>query len=100
MKTAKQEEYLIKFKKPYSFDGKEYAEVDLSGLENLSTKDLVAADKTFIASGQSAVVAELSVGYSCIIASKVTGKPIEFFEDLPGNEGIKVKNTVARFFYE
>jgi hypothetical protein len=42
---------------------------------------------------------EMSIGYSCIIASKATGKPLEFFENMPANEAIKLKNKVASFFY-
>lgn len=90
-------ELKIIFKKPYKFEGKEYTEVDLSEIENLSTGDLIDADKQFSSSGQMAVMNEMTTGYSCIIASKVTGKPVEFFENLPAGEGLKVKKIVMGF---
>lgn len=92
-------DYLIKFNKPYEFEGKEYTEVDLSGLENLKARDLSEAEKIFVSSGNVAVVNEMSVGYACIIASKATKLPIEFFEQLPAKESVKVKNVVTGFFY-
>ena len=32
---------VVKFSKPYHFEGKEYTEVDLSGLEGLTVKDAI-----------------------------------------------------------
>lgn len=90
-------DFIIVFKRPYNFEGKEYKEIDLSGIKNLSTKDLIDADKQFSATGQVALMNEITTGYACIIASKGTGLPIEFFENLPAYEGLKVKNKVMGF---
>lgn len=92
--------YLVKFRKPYQFEGQEYMEIDLSGLESLTTQDLVEADKVFVQTGNVAAMNEMSVGYSCIVAAKATGKPIEFFSRMPAKDGIEIKNMVAHFFYE
>lgn len=92
-------EFLIVFNKPYTFEGTEYKEIDLSGIENLSTKDLAKADQTFVSTGQVAVMNEMSTGYACILASEVTHKPIEFFEGLPAKEGIKVKTVISNFLF-
>jgi hypothetical protein len=91
--------YLITFKKPYNFEGTEYKDVDLSALEDLKTKDLIQADTTFVSTGNAAVMNEMSIGYNCLLASKATDKPIEFFENLPCGEGIKVKTIVQGFLY-
>ncbi|WP_100406674.1 phage tail assembly protein [Bacillus solitudinis] len=91
------DDYKITFKKPYSFEGKEYTEVDISGIENLTTKDLIDADKHFNASGQMAIMNEMTTGYACIVASKGSDKPVEFFENLPASDGLKVKNRVMNF---
>ena len=85
------------FQKPFNFEGKEYKEVDLSNIENLATKDLIEADKIFNNTGQVALMNEMATGYTCIIASKATELPIEFFENLPAREGLKVKNKVMGF---
>ncbi|MFC4403321.1 phage tail assembly protein [Gracilibacillus xinjiangensis] len=90
-------DYVVEFKNPYTFEGEEFSKIDLSGLENLSTKDLIEADKQFNTSGQMALMNEMTTGYSCIVASKATGKPVEFFEGLPAGEGLKLKNTVMGF---
>ncbi|MGG1599319.1 phage tail assembly protein [Paenibacillus naphthalenovorans] len=90
-------EYIIKFKKPHTFEGGEYTEIDLSGLENLNTSDLIDADKEFSTSGQFSMMNELTIGYTCIVAAKATGKPVEFFQRLPASDGLKVKNKVMGF---
>jgi hypothetical protein len=92
-------EYLIRFKKPYRYEEAEYKEIDLSGLESLTAKDLIDAEKQFAANGQIAAINEMNIGYVCIVAAKASGKPVEFFETLPANEAIKVKNAVTNFFY-
>lgn len=92
-------QYLIEFKKPYRFEEKEYIQVDLSGLDGLTAKDLIDAEKQFAASGQVAAINEMNIGYVCIVAAKASKQPVEFFEKLPANEAIKVKNAVTGFFY-
>lgn len=89
--------FKIEFKKPYNFEGKEYTEVDLSGIENLATKDLIDADKQFNAAGNMAIMNEMQTAYACIIASKVTKLPEEFFINLPAKSGMQVKGIVMNF---
>lgn len=94
------ESLLIKFKKPYVFERKEYTEIDLSGLEDLSAADMIAVNK--IMSRTSAgidVMPEVSLEYACIFASKATKQPIEFFTNLPPKEAMKVKNRVMGFLF-
>ena len=37
-----EESLILKFKKPYVFEGKEYTEVDLSAMEDMTAEDLCA----------------------------------------------------------
>lgn len=92
-------EYLIKFNKPYTFESQNYDSVNLSNIENLSTSDLIAADKVYLGSGNMSPTSEMTLAYACIIAAKVTQKPIEFFNQLPAKEGMKVKTAVVNFLY-
>ena len=99
--TQKQEEnkYLIKFRKPFIFEDETYKEIDLSGLEDLSAKYMIQAQRTMERSGSINVLPEMSLEYACIFASKATKIPVEFFQALPPKEAIKVKNKVTNFFY-
>lgn len=97
MKTTSNE-YLITFKKPFTFEGKEYKEVDISGIEKLTTGDLIEADGQFGNTGQFAVMNEMTTGYACIVAAQSSDKPIEFFQQLPAVEGVKLKRIVMGFF--
>ncbi|WP_404427306.1 phage tail assembly protein [Ureibacillus chungkukjangi] len=95
--NAVQEEKKVVFKKPFNFEGEEYKEVDLNGLDDLTTTDLIEADKQFSTSGQFSVMNEVTIGYAIIVAAKASKKPVEFFEKLPASEGVKVKNMVMGF---
>lgn len=93
------ESMYVQFRKPYVFDDEAYNGVDLSGLENLSARDMIATQRQMEKSGSINVIPEMSIEYACIFASKATGLPVEFFQDLPPREAIKVKNRVTSFFY-
>ena len=91
--------YLIKFRKPFVWEDNTYTEIDMSGLEDLSAKDMIAAQRTMEKSGSINVLPEMSLEYACIFASRATKMPVEFFQALPPKEAIKVKNKVTNFFY-
>lgn len=96
---ADEKDFYIKFKKPYKFDDETYEGVDLSGLEDLSARDMIATQRTMERSGSINVLPEMTLEYACLFASKATGLPVEFFQELPPREAIKVKNRVTNFFY-
>jgi len=90
---------VLKFTKPYKFEGEEYNEVDLSNLENLTASDMIAAQKQVNKGGNVDIIPEMSLQYACIISARVSKKPIEFFTALPAKEAIKLKNIVTGFLY-
>ena len=91
-------DYLITFKKPFVFEGKEYTEVDLSGLETKLTGD-----------DYNEIIVQLSVDertmpetcpmFAFLAASLVTDLPVEFFKAMPAREAMDVKNTVMSYFF-
>ncbi len=97
--TEEENKYLIKFRRPFIWEDNTYTEIDMSGLEDLSAKDMIAAQRTMEKSGSINVLPEMSLEYACIFASKATKMPVEFFQALPPKEAIKVKNKVTNFFY-
>lgn len=90
---------LLKFNRPYNFEGTEYTEVDLSGLEDITAADMIRVQRAMTGSGTVEVIPEMTIQYACLISAEVTKKPIEFFNGLPGKEAIKLKNAVTGFFY-
>ena len=91
--------FLVFFKKPFTFEGVSYESVDLSGLESLSAADMIAVNKTIERGGTVNVLPEMSLEYACLISSRASGKPVEFFKALPPKEALKIKNRVTNFLY-
>ena len=85
---------VITFSRKYNYEGKEYGQVDLSGLE-----DMTAANKILEKSGSFSFLPEMSLEYACIISARATKMPLEFFQRLHPRDAIKVKNKVTSFFY-
>ncbi len=91
---------ILKLKKPYKFEGKEYSEIDLSGLEDLTAADMIAVNKYMDRTSRGIqVMPEVSLEYACVLASKATQMPIEFFTGLPPKQAIRVKNRVMGFLF-
>ena len=80
-------------------EGKDYTEVDLSGMDDLSAEDMIAADRYLTRSGSFSVMPEMTLEYACFIATRAAKQPIEFFRGLPPKDALKVKNRVTSFFY-
>ena len=97
--TDEDKPHYVKFSKPYHFEGEQYDGVDLSGMEDLSTQDMLAAEKHLARNGVVTPLPEMSMEYVCYIAMLSTDKPIEFFRGLPVKDAIKLKNRVTNFFY-
>lgn len=90
---------ILKFRKPYKFEGVEYTEVDLSAMEDMTAADLCAVGKIMTKLGIVNPVAEMTVDYAIYMAARASGKPVEFFQGLPPKEGIRLKNMVTGFLY-
>lgn len=92
-------ELYVRFRRPFVFEDETYEGVDLSGLEDLSARDMIATQRVMERSGSINVIPEMSLEYACIFVSKATKLPVEFFQSLPPREAVKVKNRVTSFFY-
>jgi len=91
--------YLVKFNKPYEFEGQEYNDLDLSKLEEITSQDLIDANRMYLTQTSMPAISEADIYFTLLIASSVTGKPLNFFEKLPAREGMKVKRIVSDFLF-
>lgn len=91
----------IKFRKPYRFEGQDYDGVDLSGLEDLNAAALENAGRILLKNrpGLNPSTIEMTMEYAFLLAARVAGKPLEFFEHLPAQEAMKIKTVVVGFLY-
>ena len=92
-------ETLLKLTKPYKFEGHEYTEVDLAGLDSLTASDMIAAEKYLNRTGIISPIPDMTMEYVCFIAGKTSGLPVEFFKGLPPRDATKLKNKITGFFY-
>ena len=94
-------DYLLRSNQPvnYKFEGVEYTEVDLSGMEDMTAGDLCAVAK--LANRELGVtpIPEMTLHYAMYMAARASHKPVEFFKGLPPVEAMKLKNLVTGFLY-
>ena len=89
---------VYKFDKPYAFEGKEYTEIDLSGIENLTTTDAKVIDRVLSKKNISLQGKLFSTTFAEQVAVKVTGLPINFFTTMRWKDFENIKNLIAAYF--
>ena len=92
-------ENIVRLSRIYEFEGEKIAELDFSGLEDVTADDMIKANKVLSSSGTVSILPENDLHYALIIAASATGYPVEFFKKLKPRDAIRVKNTVTSFFY-
>ena len=95
------EDLVLRFAKPYTFGGREYTEVDLSGLEEVTAGALESVGRLTAKKnpGVNPALQEMSLTFCTCLAQRVAGLPLEFFDGLPAREAIKLKALVTNFLY-
>lgn len=94
VKKTESEDHILKFNKPYTFEGQEYTEVDLNGLSKINGMLQCEAESKLARAGYSLLQPDQLYEYMCIIAGMATGLPEKFFKNLPITELINLKNEV------
>ena len=76
---------IVEFNKPYTFEGKEYKEIDLRGIKKLTVQAACDAQKDLINRQEAAAVMNPDgmVAYAMEIAARATDLPVEFFRMMP-----------------
>ena len=92
-------EYIVKFYTPYVFEGESVSQLDMRGLNDLTAGDMIKADRVLQKNGSTSFLPEMTLEYAIQLACQATKRPIEFFEQLPPRDAIRVKNMVIRFLF-
>ena len=89
----------VKLEKPYVFEGKEYGEIDLTGLNKLTIKDAIDAQRQLFGEQEvaAAVLCETTTAFARTMAAKATGLPIEFFKLMPRGAAKRVAAAVRGY---
>lgn len=87
----------IKLAKPYVFEGKEYTEIDLSGLEKMTVQDAIDAQQAVTGQPGAVILPERNTAYIANLCARAAGLPVEFFALLPVSAARKVRGAFTAF---
>lgn len=90
---------VVKLNTPYKFEGKEYSEIDLGGLDKLTIQDAIDAQRELFAQQEvaSSMLCETTTAFARTIATKATGLPVEFFKLAPRGVSKRVAAAVRAY---
>ena len=94
-----QSERVIDLGKPYKFEGTEYTSIDLSGLDKLTVKDAIDAQRQLFNEREvaAAMLCETTTAFARAIAAKAAELPIEFFKLMPRGASRRVAGVVRNY---
>ena len=95
----KDDDVIVKFVNSYEFEGETITELDFSGMDDITAKDMIQANNLLTRSGRVVAVPEMDLQYILFIAHLATHKPLEFFDKLKPRDAVKVKNKVTNYFF-
>lgn len=90
--------YTVLLSKTYDLDGKKISEIDLSGLEDLTTADGEYIERVMAKLNHTPTNKFMDLTYTKHIAMKVTGLPIEFFNALKWKDQQRITSRIAVYF--
>ena len=90
--------YVIPMSRVYLLDGKKIREVDLSSLEDLSTKDGEHIDRVMAKMGYHPKDKFRDLTYTKHIAMRATNLPIEFFNELRWKDMQAISSRISVYF--
>lgn len=90
--------YVIPLSKTYNLDGKEIREVDLSGLEDLTTADGEYIDRVMAKMKYHPKDKFRDLTYTKHIAMRVTNLPVEFFNGLRWKDLQAISSRISVYF--
>lgn len=83
--TTEEKPGIVKLSKPYVFEGKEYTEIDLSGIKDLKISDAIRIQSNLI-DKEAAVAIQLTektTAFARAVATEASDYVVEFFELMP-----------------
>ncbi|MGN0338659.1 MAG: hypothetical protein ACI4EE_14290 [Lachnospiraceae bacterium] len=90
--------YTVTLSKAYNLEGKEIKEVDLSGLEDLTTADAEYIERVMEKLNHYPRNRFKDITYTKHIAMKVTNLPIEFFNSLKWKDQQAITSRIGIYF--
>ncbi len=90
---------IISLKHPIKFENQQYDKIDLTCLYDIKAADMIAVNRKLNRNGNVDILQEMTMEYALNLAAVASGKPIEFFEQLPPYAVMQIKNRVTGFLY-
>jgi len=95
---VKEIDYVVKLKKSYDFNRSKISEVDMSGLEELTTLDAQEIDREMALLNHHPKVKFRDTLYCKHVAMRATGLPADFFNMLRWKDMNEIQSTVTWYF--
>ena len=84
------------FSKPYEFEGKVYESIEFD-LDSITGADVSTVKRQFMAAGKTAQLYTTDLDFCAMLLAKVLKQPVEFMDQMPGKDYLKLATMVSVF---
>lgn len=92
--------HVLKLSQPYAFGDQSYAEIDLTGMENMTAADMIAAEAYLIHEGLFTTEKEDTMEYNIFLASRFSGLPMQFFVQFKPRDATRLRAAIMKYMSE
>lgn len=99
-KGAKEDWLVLELKTPIEYQGTKIDRIDMSGLRDMTGRDLNTIYDLYESQGGGGIaLQESTLLFAQVAASRVCGYPLEAIMELKAKDSVYLKNRVYRFFF-
>ncbi|MFQ8681958.1 phage tail assembly protein [Enterocloster sp.] len=99
-KKEKKDFLKLELTSPVEWQGQEIRELDMTKLREMTGEELnVVYDLYEAQGGDGIIMQEGKLRFAQVIASRVTGYPLEAIQKIKAKDSVALKNRVYRFFF-
>lgn len=83
---------------PFTYDGKEYKEIDLRKLKDLTTQHIERAEEALISEGKATQALWTTIRGATLLAAVANDMPFDWLDNAKAKDAITIRNAVFAFF--
>lgn len=83
---------------PFTYDGKEYKELDLRKLKDLTTQHIERVEEALISEGKATQAMWTTIRGATLLAAVANDMPFDWLDNAKAKDAVTVRNAVFAFF--
>ena len=85
---------------PFTYDGKEYKEIDLRKLKDITTQHIERVEEALISEGKATQAMWTTIRGATLLAAVMNDMPFDWLDNAKAKDAVTIRNAVFAFFID